>query len=67
MTSQVVQLVKTLPAYAGDIKDMSLIPCLGRSPGVKNGSLLQYLAWRIARTEETGGLQSIGLQGVRHN
>ena len=25
------------------------------------------LAWRILRTEEPGGLQSIGLQRVRHN
>ena len=25
------------------------------------------LAWRIPWTEETGGLQSIGLQKVRHN
>ena len=25
------------------------------------------LAWRISRTEEPGGLQSMGLQGVRHN
>ena len=25
------------------------------------------LAWRIPWTEETGGLQSIGLQRVRHN
>ena len=25
------------------------------------------LAWRIPWTEETGGLQSIGLQRIRHN
>ena len=25
------------------------------------------LAWRIPHTEEPGGLQSIGLQRVRHN
>ena len=25
------------------------------------------LAWRIPRTEEFGGLQSMGLQRVRHN
>ena len=25
------------------------------------------LAWRIPRTEEPSGLQSIGLQGLRHN
>ena len=27
---------------AGDIKDVDLIPGLGRSPGVGNGNLLQY-------------------------
>ena len=25
------------------------------------------LAWKIPRTEEPGRLQSMGLQGVRHN
>ena len=25
------------------------------------------LAWEISRTEEPGGLQSVGLQGVGHN
>ena len=25
------------------------------------------LAWEIPRTEETGGLQSMGLQRVKHN
>ena len=62
-----MQLVKNLRAGAGDIRDMSLIPGLGRYSGVRNGTLLQYVAWRIAWTEETGGLQSIGSQGVRHN
>ena len=31
---------------------------------VTNSSIL---AWRIARTEEPGGLQSMGLQRVRHD
>ena len=26
-----------------------------------------YLAWKIPRTEEPGGLQSMGLQKVRHD
>ena len=26
-----------------------------------------FLAWRISRTEEPGGLQSIGFQRVRHD
>ena len=35
-------VVKNLPANAGDIKDMGLIPGSGRSPGVGHGSPLQY-------------------------
>ena len=30
-------------------------------------TLSRILAWRIPRTEEPGGLQSMGLQRVRHN
>ena len=40
--SQVVLVVKSLPANAGDIRDMGLIPVSGRSPGEGNGDLLQY-------------------------
>ena len=35
-------LVKNLPAYAGDTKDMGFIPGSGRCPGVGNGNPLQY-------------------------
>ena len=28
---------------------------------------LQYLAWKIPWTEDLGGLQSMGLQRVRHD
>ena len=35
-------LVKSPPANAGDIKDMDLIPALGRSPGGGSDNLLQY-------------------------
>ena len=34
-------VVKNLPVNAGDIRDLGLIPELGRSPGVGNGNLLQ--------------------------
>jgi len=37
-----VLVVKNLPANAGDIKDMGLIPGSGRSPGGGHGSPLQY-------------------------
>ena len=35
-------VVKHPLTNAGDPRGMSLIPGLGRSPGVRNGSLLQY-------------------------
>ena len=35
-------MVKNLPANAGDIRDLSSILGLGRSPGVGNGNPLQY-------------------------
>ena len=41
-TSQVALAVKNLPANAGDVRDVGLIPELGRSPGGGNGYPLQY-------------------------
>ena len=35
-------VVKYLSDYAGDIRDMGLIPGLGRSPGGGHGNPLQY-------------------------
>ena len=35
-------VVKNPPANAGDLRDMGLIPGLGRSPGGGHGSPLQY-------------------------
>ena len=40
--SQVVLVVKNLPANAGEESDMGLIPGSGRSLGVGNGNPLQY-------------------------
>ena len=42
MASQVMLVVKNLPANAGDRRDMGSIPGLGRSPGEGNGNLLYY-------------------------
>ena len=39
--SQVVLMVKNLPANAGDIRDMSSVPALGRSPGEGHDNPLQ--------------------------
>ena len=57
-------VVKNTLTNAGDV---GLIPGLGRSPGEGNGNPLQYLAWKIPWTEESGRLQSMGSQRVRHN
>ena len=40
--SQVVLVVKNLPANAGDIRDAGSIHGMGRSPGEGNGNPLQY-------------------------
>ena len=40
--SQVVLIVKNLPANAGDTGDTGSIPGLGRSPGEGHGNPLQY-------------------------
>ena len=42
LTSQVVLVVKNLPANAGDLRDMGSIPGSGRSPGERHGNPLQY-------------------------
>ena len=40
--SQVVLVVKSLPANAGDLRDTSLIPGSGRSPGEGKENPFQY-------------------------
>ena len=57
-------MVKNLPASAGDA---DLILELGRCPGKGNSNPLRYSAWKIPWIEEPSGLQSIGLQRVRHD
>ena len=47
--------------------DLGSISGSGRSPGEGNGNPLQYSAWRIPWTEESGGLQSMESQKVGHN
>ena len=60
--SQVVLVIKNLPASAGDLKDTGSIPRSGRSAGGEHSNPLQYSC-----TEEPGGLQSIGSHRPRHN
>ena len=40
--SKMALVVKNLPANAGDVRDVGLIPGLGRSLGEGHGSPLQY-------------------------
>ena len=63
--SQVELVVKNLPANAGDVRDASSVPGSGRSLGRGHGYLLQYSC--LENPMEPGGLQSIGLQRVRHD
>ena len=66
--SLVVEMVKNLPANAGDIRDAGLIPGSGRFPLEKKMTThSSILAWRIPGTEEPGKLQSMGLQTVGHD
>ena len=60
-------MVKNLHANVGDTRDVGSIPESGRSRGVGNGNPLQYSCLENPGTEESGGLQSIGLQRVRHD
>ena len=49
-----------LPANAGDISDMGLIPESGRSPGGRHGNPLQYscLEYPMDRITRTSGFPS---------
>ena len=46
--SQVVLVVKNLPANAGDTRDVGSIPESGRSPGLGSGNHSSSLAWKIS-------------------
>ena len=60
--SQVASVVKNTPANAGAVGS---IPGWGRSLEEEMATHSRILAWRIPRTEEPGGLQSVGSQRVR--
>ena len=65
--SQVALVVKNLTANARDLRDAGLTP--GWKDPLEEGMATQssILAWRISWTEESDGLQSIGLQRIRHS
>ena len=60
-------MVKNLPANAGDIRDVGLIP--GSKDPLEEGMATHssIITWRIPRTEEPGGLLCIGSQRVGHD
>ena len=62
-----VLVVKNLPANAGDMRDSSSIP--GSEISLEKGRATHssILAGRIPRTEKPEGLESIGLQRIRHD
>ena len=55
-------IVKNPPANAGDAGDAVSVLVSGRSPGGGNDNPLQYSCLKVLRTEEPGGLQSMGSQ-----
>ena len=60
-------VVKTGPASAGDIRDLGSIPVSGRTPGGEMVTLSIFLPGEAPWTEETGVLQSMGLQRLRQD
>ena len=67
MASQVVLVVNNLPANAGDVRNMGLIPGLGRSPGEGHGKPLQYSCLENLQGQRSLlCLQSMSLQRAAH-
>ena len=62
------QRVKNLPAMQ-EVSQETGIPSLGWEDLLEEGMAVysDVLAWRIPWTEEPSGLQSTGLQRVRHD
>ena len=62
-----VLVVKNPPANTGDIKDVGLIPGLGRPLEEGMATHSSIIAWEIQWTEKPGGIQSKGLSRVFSN
>ena len=60
-------MAKNPPANVRGIRDVSLIPGSERSSGGGNGNPLCILGLRLPWTEESGRLQSIWSQRIRHD
>ena len=59
-------MLKNPPSKAGDARDVSSIPGLGRFSGGGNGNPHEDSCLKNPRTEEPVGLQSMGSQRVGH-
>ena len=51
-------MIKNMPANAGDLREVGLIPGLGRSPGGGHGNPLQYSC--LENSVDGGAWQAIG-------
>ena len=60
-------VIKNPPANAGDTSHEGSIPGLGRYPGGGNGNPFQYSCLENSMDRMPSGLQSMGLQRIRHN
>ena len=58
-------MVKNTRANARSRRDLGLVPGSGRPLEEGMATPSSVLAWSISRTEEPGGLQSMGLRRVR--
>ena len=60
-------MLKNLPADAGDVRDLGLIP--GQEDPLEEGTAIHFsiLVWRIPCTDEPGGLQPMESQRVRQD
>ena len=63
--SQVVLVIKNLPANAGDVRDMGSIPGSGRSPGGGQGIPLQYSC--LENPMDRQSLAGYGPQGCKES
>ena len=66
LSSLLALVVKNPPANARDAGDVGSIPGSGRSPGVGNGSPLQYSSLQNLTDRGAWRLQSTGWPSVRH-
>ena len=60
-------MVKNLPANAGDAGDKGSVPGWEDPLKEEMATHSSTITWKIPRTEEPGGLQTMGLQRVRHH